>query len=143
MPKLSFFIRHSLPFTTLFFVVLTIVATAIMLIDWYVPTLILGISVAVAMGVYYRVGKYLAVDESSYDWLLIAFVVLWVGINGFLASEHIFTNRDPATYANTAIKLSKDQTINIPQTHLFNQVAGASERSAGFSLNEETDNIDT
>ena len=72
-----------------------------------------------------------------FDILVVLGVVVWVVMNLFFASQHIFTNRDPATYNTAAIWLSNHQNLNIEKPGSLNSltVPGIETESLGYSTN--------
>lgn len=65
-------------------------------------------------------------------------VLFWVGFNAYYTSQHIHTDRDPATYAVAGIWLAKHDTINIPMEHPFGtEDTNVLQTSAGFGKSDD------
>lgn len=67
--------------------------------------------------------------------LAITGFIIWVGFNVFFSSQHVFTNRDPATYANAGGWLINHTSLSIDASNVFGNVSGVEPFSAGFGLN--------
>lgn len=76
-----------------------------------------------------------------FDILVVFGVAVWVVMNLFFASQHLFTNRDPATYNTAAIWLSGHQNLNIEKPSSLNalSVPGIETESLGYSTNPSDD----
>lgn len=64
--------------------------------------------------------------------LVIVGVLLWGIFNAFYTSEHMLTNRDPATYANAAIWLINHEDLKIDTPNIFGQNPNITIESPGF-----------
>jgi 4-amino-4-deoxy-L-arabinose transferase-like glycosyltransferase len=66
--------------------------------------------------------------------LVLAGVLLWAGLSLPFTSEHIFTDRDPATYNNAAFWLVEHDDLRIPKPELADELEpfGVEARSLGF-----------
>ena len=62
---------------------------------------------------------------------VLVFVLAWGVWNGLITSQHIFTNRDPATYSNTAAWLVAHDNLKIDTPILFTG-QGFTNDSPGF-----------
>lgn len=65
--------------------------------------------------------------------LVLSGVVIWILFNCLFSFQHIFMNRDPATYANGGIWLIKHDNIIIDRPILNRGISNISPRSAGIS----------
>jgi 4-amino-4-deoxy-L-arabinose transferase-like glycosyltransferase len=61
-----------------------------------------------------------------------AFVFIWMLFNAYYASQHIQTDRDPATYATAAVWLVNNESLYIPKTELSQNFTAITDSSAGF-----------
>lgn len=75
------------------------------------------------------------------DLVVLVGVVLWGAWNFTLTSQHLMTDRDPATYAVAGAWLSEHSSFSEQSTTTFKEVGGFDPESAGFWVNEETDTL--
>jgi len=71
---------------------------------------------------------------------VLALFIGWTGFNAYFASQHVHTNRDPATYAVMGIYLSNQNDLIIETENNLKGVTGITEGSAGFNPNENFEN---
>lgn len=98
----------------------TIAAVVLLLVGRFsTPWLLIGLLVSIivafmAQRLLVRTGN-LDITKRAifYDAAVIAGIVLWVGCNLPFTSQHLFTNRDPATYNNAAIWLTSHDSVQI------------------------------
>lgn len=67
------------------------------------------------------------------DVLVVLGVLAWGVWNAVYASEHVFTNRDPATYANAGAWLIDHPDLTIDTPAVFGDVAGIKTESPGLA----------
>lgn len=72
-------------------------------------------------------------EQRLVDWLAVIGITLWLGANIPFAAQHIFTDRDPATYAVAGAWLTSHDDLRIPEPDGFGDVPGVSTDSLGFS----------
>lgn len=78
-------------------------------------------------------------EQRICDILVVLGVILWVVFNSFFTFQHVYTNRDPATYANAGIWLIDHESLRIERPDLFDGIEKVKTRSAGFhEIVEET-----
>jgi len=75
------------------------------------------------------------------DFVMLVCVLAWGGYNMPFSSQHILTNRDPATYAIGAAWLSERDNLRMEVAPTLMDVKGISPGSAGFTLNKEDNMI--
>jgi hypothetical protein len=66
------------------------------------------------------------------DVLIIAGVLAWGAFNFFYTSQHLFTNRDPATYASAATWVTEHDNLKIDTPQVFGQLDDITNESPGF-----------
>src|SRR3990167_590628 len=111
------------------------------------PIAIVGLLVAAVAGYYAHklVSQNFAQDRLAkakpFDILVLLGVIVWVVMNLFFASQHLFTNRDPATYNTAALWLSNHQNLNIEKPSSLNalSVPGVETESLGYTTNPSDD----
>lgn len=124
-------------------------SVSLLLLSAFTAFLVWGVGVAAALLCAYPVWKYYPASDKKnplskyYLWIDILFAVgllFWGAYNITLASEHILTNRDPATYAISAAWLSTQDNlvISVPQTLV--DIEGVRAQSAGFAIDKESQN---
>lgn len=75
------------------------------------------------------------------DVLIIVGVLAWIGFNAGYASQHIFTDRDPAIYSVTGAWLSSHDNLDIETTQIFGESTELRSGSSGFYTLEEDNRI--
>lgn len=60
-------------------------------------------------------------EQMLCDVMVVFAIVAWGLFNAYHASEHVFTNRDPATYANAAAWLVDHESLRIDTPSVFDQ----------------------
>lgn len=75
------------------------------------------------------------------DILIIAGAIAWGLFNATYSSEHLFTNRDPATYANAGIWLIDHSSIEISTPSVFGAEASITNESPGFLSPKDNDEV--
>jgi 4-amino-4-deoxy-L-arabinose transferase-like glycosyltransferase len=75
------------------------------------------------------------------DVLVLVGVLVWGWWNINLTSQHVLTNRDPATYAVTASWLSEHSNLIQQETSAISGLDGLSNGSAGFFVDKETNQL--
>lgn len=122
----------------------TVVAIILLLLEQFRTELIWTLGVVAALlcawGVF-RI-KPIARPGGAKEWIICDIIVLvgvlvWGGWNFFLTSQHIQTDRDPATYAVTASWLSEHSSLRQQDTTIFIGVDGIQTGSAGFRMNTD------
>lgn len=73
-------------------------------------------------------------EQRISDFLLLLGVVVWVVFNSFFFSQHIFTNRDPATYGVTGAWLVNHNTLDIDMATGVENLPETRVSSGGFKL---------
>lgn len=74
--------------------------------------------------------------------VIIAGVIVWGMFNSLYASQHIFTNRDPAAYALAGVWLSQHDTLRIDNPRTLQEIEGMDTSSAGFTkVQGDTENL--
>lgn len=73
--------------------------------------------------------------------LLIVGVLMWGLFNSYYASEHLFTNRDPATYANAAIWLINHDNLQIETPAIFGDSPNITNETPGFEHPQGQNNV--
>lgn len=126
-----------------------LVAIPLLILHFFHPVLILGLYIPTSAFVSYLIYSnfpYIDQDKISarirllIDFLVLILVVVWIVINSYFSSQHIFTNRDPATYAQAGIWLMKNNNLLIEKTDGF-AVKGVESDSGGFSYNNANQNV--
>lgn len=100
-------------------------------------------SVLVAIATHRAVVRYDFPSRSGVvDSIAIVFVLLWVVGNVVFASQHIFTNRDPATYNNAAFWLTTHESLKIEKPSALSQLGldNLDSQSLGFATNPNDTN---
>lgn len=79
----------------------------------------------------------------GYDALVLVGVVVWVGCNLPFASQHLFTNRDPATYNNAAIWLTNHRSLEIQKPAVLAKLdmPELTAESLGFATDPSKPNV--
>lgn len=72
------------------------------------------------------------------DTLALLAVLVWGAWNITLTSQHIFTNRDPATYANAAAWLVNHNSLRIEVPSFTDNLQGFTNSSPGFTQSGDT-----
>jgi 4-amino-4-deoxy-L-arabinose transferase-like glycosyltransferase len=80
-------------------------------------------------------------EQAICDVLVVLGVIVWGIFNSFYASEHLFTNRDPATYANASVWLAKHDSLVINTPDVFGQSANITNESPGFAQPKDQPNV--
>ncbi len=83
-------------------------------------------------------------ERKFFDILILISVLLWIGVNIFFTSEHLFVNRDPAAYNTAAIWLTSHENLNIdkPASEKLLNVPGLTTESLGYTTNpDHTDQL--
>lgn len=98
--------------------------------------LLTGLPAALAAG--YGAHKMQSNDDQTserrfFDWLVLGFIVLWTLFNLLFTSQHLYTNRDPATYNNAGAWLISHSSLQIPPPSLLNDPRLVTS-SLGFTL---------
>lgn len=75
------------------------------------------------------------------DLLIIGGVVLWGAFNVMYTSEHIYTDRDPATYAVTAAWLIEHNELQIEKPTVFGNDPNLAANSGGFGDDMHDDTL--
>lgn len=114
-------------------------------VQWAI--IVFGIIFASAAG-YWAYRTYISVQQSerSVERVMTASVALaivfaWIIINLPFNSQHVFTNRDPATYSIAGSWLVEHESLVIPRFSEFEGIQGVVSKTAGFdnSANNATD----
>lgn len=115
------------------------VAVLLLLAGWFYAWLIWPLGLLAAAGCawpVFRLKEYQRPGSKKAwvicDALVLAGVVLWGGWNIFYTSQHIVTDRDPATYAVTAGWLAEHNSFTEEAPDTFAGMGQLSGRSAGF-----------
>lgn len=86
------------------------------LLVWLPGSVLFLASTIVTLAVLRKVDKTpVSRAQAIWDGAVVAFIIAWSGFNMFYASQHVLTNRDPATYTNMASWLSKRESVLIPE----------------------------
>lgn len=72
--------------------------------------------------------------------VLFSGVIVWVSFNVLLSSQHVHTNRDPAVYAVSALRLTDEKDLVIPRSDIFKGISGITQTSAGFDISTAYEN---
>jgi hypothetical protein len=75
------------------------------------------------------------------DVIILLGVLVWGGWNFMLTSQHLMTDRDPATYAVAGAWLSEHSNFVEQNTTTFQNINGFNPQSAGFWVNTESDTL--
>lgn len=129
----------------------SLIAVAHLLLGQFRASLVVPLGLlAAAMAGYYAQrmsAEYLDEDRvaerKSFDIIVLVAVVLWLIVNLLFTSEHLFTNRDPATYNLAGIWLGNHQSIQIdkPASLKALEVPGLTAESLGFATNPANSNV--
>lgn len=118
-----------------------IIAVALLLLGKLHSELIFPIGSLVALAVMLYIFMNCSIDRLGavrekriFDLLAILFVGAWVSFNVVYTAQHVFVNRDPAVYANTAAWLVGHDSLVITKSPVFGDVKGLQHNSAGFWL---------
>lgn len=113
-----------------------LVCTAQLLVGRFTMSLVLPIGLLLSgLAAYYAqrmVGRRPARASQIIDVLVVVGVLVWVLGNIPFTSQHLFTNRDPASYNMTALWLVHHQSVTVPQPAMP-AVAGITAQSLGFT----------
>ncbi len=123
-----------------FLAVFSLVAVAFLVGDSFKDEYIWSVGLIAASLASWLVAKHARFNNtpgSSYEkklcgLLLIVGVIIWTGFNGLHTSQHVYTNRDPATYAVTGAWLTKHDNLHIAKPNVVSNLAGVNYTSAGF-----------
>lgn len=72
------------------------------------------------------------------DIVVLLGVLVWGGYNMMYSSQHVLTNRDPATYAVAAAWLAERDSLRIDIPATAKSVEGLTAGSAGFAVDRDT-----
>jgi hypothetical protein len=72
-------------------------------------------------------------EQVVVDIMVVVLATMWVGANFHYTSQHVYTNRDPATYAVTAAWLTTHNDLHLRGSDTFGNVPQINAKSAGFS----------
>lgn len=68
------------------------------------------------------------------DLLIIIGVTVWIGLNIGFASQHVFTDRDPAAYSITGAWLARNHNLDIETIDIFGDNPELQSGSSGFTI---------
>ncbi len=71
-------------------------------------------------------------ERRRFDVLILLLVVVWVAGNMRYTSQHVFTDRDPATYSVTAVHLIHNANLKIAAPPEFQNLRSVNSASPGF-----------
>ena len=71
-------------------------------------------------------------EQLRWDWIVIFGILLWTACNVPFAAQHVFTDRDPATYAVAGAWLVNHHDLDIPAPTSFMSVPTVHADSLGF-----------
>ncbi len=138
-------LRHIFVGLPVFLSTLCFLALIFLLFDAFIVDLVvitvLPISLLTTYYICKKAGKSYT-EPSKFDGWLIASVCIWVVCNLFFSSQHLFTNRDPATYNNAAIWLTNHSSVRIPEPNIIKSIHNPSltAESLGFTTYEKNPN---
>ena len=81
------------------------------------------------------------IERIVVDTVVAAGLVGWVFFNLFFTFEHVYTNRDPATYAVAGGWLSQHDSLRIPKQAEYTDIEGVVGGSAGFATNPDDPSV--
>ena len=82
------------------------------------------------------------IEQRTCDVLVIAGVVVWACLGMAYSAQHVFTDRDPATYAMAGAWLVENETVAIDMPDPLQGLPGATVSSAGFDrLRESNESV--
>lgn len=90
----------------------------------------------IALNVYKYFAKTVRKDHSllnAQDKLAVLVILMWVIFNLQFSSQHVFTNRDPATYAVTGAWLIQNESVKIQPIRTYESIEQISNSSGGFT----------
>lgn len=114
------------------------VVMALLLPGWLNSWLVWSLGILAALATAFLIGRFSPVggggrERFICDFLVLAGVLAWGLFNSYYASEHLFTNRDPATYATTAVWLINHDSLQIGTPAVFGDSPNITAESPGFS----------
>lgn len=124
-----------------------VIVTVLLLVGQLYNALVwpLGLAIAALTGV--LVTKYGKVDrpgsnreQKIVDLVAIIAIIAWGVFNIFYTAQHIFINRDPAIYTNTAVWLISHPSVTIQTPDVFGDVTGITPDSNAFHPQPNDDN---
>lgn len=111
------------------------------LVDWLVWPIVFVITIATITALWYWLPKpTISREQLICTALLLLGVLAWGIFNTQYTSQHLLTNRDPATYANAAAWLVKHENLKISTPAIFNSPNVTTE-SPGFMSGGQTDAV--
>jgi hypothetical protein len=132
-------ILHLLPFflpaITLAF---GIVGVTLLLFDFLHSALAFSLGILLSLGfiyVIFKQGKKFTKASSKlffFDLGILVFVLAWCLFNAKYTAQHVFTDRDPATYTVAAVRLIDRQNLRIETPEVFDGLPHISSSSFGF-----------
>lgn len=117
------------------------VAVCLLLLGQFHTALVWALGLAAVAVVWIPIAKYHGtikrpgskVERNVANCLVIIGVLGWVGFNVFYTAQHVFTNRDPGTYAVAGAWLTKKDNLKLTAEEPFGKVEGVHSFSGGFS----------
>ena len=89
------------------FSALSLVSISLILVgalhSWLVLLIMVPVSAATVTILFRSFNDTVDASTLAYDVLVVLFAIIWVGFNAACASQHLFVDRDPGFYANTAV----------------------------------------
>lgn len=123
-----------------------LVTVILLLLGQFRPELIWPLGLICAATASYFVGRYGRVDRPGSiveqricDVVFLAAILIWGGFNALYTTQHVFTNRDPATYSVAGAWLTTHDNLYIDISQVFGEVPGVIGASAGFGLDKVTE----
>lgn len=109
------------------------------LTDWYV----LPVACALGLSAWWLIARTLSAVQYGHavrvDSIVLVMVVFWACFNMVFTSHHLYTDRDPATYANTTLWLAKEGSLSMIDDDVFQSSEQLLSTSAGFFESETRD----
>lgn len=119
------------------------VAIALLLLHQFRPVLVWPIGILAALVMWFAVLTLVPPIKEDHrrnrrwcDLVVIIAVVMWGIANSLYAGQHLFTNRDPASYAITGIWLSEHPSAKIDKQPVLPEVEELATHSGGFTATE-------
>lgn len=122
----------------------SVVAVLLLIMGQLSSTLTFGVGGAAALMAAYAVVRFSRTtrpgsqkEQRIVDVLVIIGAIVWLGFNILYTSQHVVTDRDPATYGVAGVWLINHDNLDIHYSPEFQDLEGTSQWSAGFAVDKD------